>query len=56
MLKPHLWINHNFYKGELDFKNEKDWIKWETEYENYILNFAKIAQSEKMELFVLELS
>lgn len=51
MLKPHLWINHNFYTGELDFKNEKDWIKWETEYENYILNFAKIAQSEKMELF-----
>lgn len=51
MLKPHLWINHNSYTGELDFKNEKDWRKWEAEYEKYILNFARIAQSEKMELF-----
>lgn len=51
MLKPHLWINHNSYTGELDFKNETEWKKWEAEYEKYILNFARIAQSEKMELF-----
>jgi hypothetical protein len=51
MLKPHLWINHNTYTGDLNFKTEKDWTKWENEYEQYILNFAKIAQAEKIELF-----
>ncbi len=53
MLKPHLWINHNSYTGDLDFKNIKEWEKWEVEYEKYILHFAKIAQSEKIELFCL---
>lgn len=51
MLKLHLWANHNFYTGNINFTNEDDWIKWEKEYENYIINFAKIAESEKMELF-----
>jgi hypothetical protein len=23
MLKPHLWVNHNFYTGDLDFSTEK---------------------------------
>ncbi|NRS90601.1 hypothetical protein HNQ02_003547 [Flavobacterium sp. 7E] len=51
MLKPHLWVNHNFYTGNLDFATDKEWVKWETEYENYILNFAALAQKEKMPLF-----
>ncbi|MFC6268706.1 glycoside hydrolase family 113 [Frigoriflavimonas asaccharolytica] len=51
MLKPHLWINHNTFTGFLDFNTEKDWQKWEAEYEKYILNFAQIAQTEKVEIF-----
>lgn len=51
MLKPHLWINHQTFTGHLNFETEKDWQRWETEYENYILNFAKIAESEKVDIF-----
>lgn len=51
MLKPHLWINHGFYTGDLTFSTEKKWINWETDYEKYILYFAKLAQKEKIELF-----
>lgn len=51
MLKPHLWVNHNFYTGNLDFATVKEWEHWEDEYEKYILDFALLAQQEKIELF-----
>jgi hypothetical protein len=51
MLKPHLWVNHNFYTGILDFSTDAEWTKWENEYERYILDFAQLAQDEKIELF-----
>jgi hypothetical protein len=51
MLKPHLWVNHNFYTGDLDFSTEKEWELWESDYEKYILDFAKLAEEEKIELF-----
>lgn len=51
MLKPHLWINRGFYTGHLDFSSAAEWKKWEADYEKYILDFAKLAQEEKIELF-----
>lgn len=51
MLKPHLWVNHNFYTGNLDFASDLDWQKWETDYEEYILIYAELAQKEQIELF-----
>ncbi|SHM62235.1 glycoside hydrolase family 113 [Flavobacterium xanthum] len=51
MLKPHLWVNHNFYTGNLDFATDSEWKKWEADYEKYILDFAQLAQQEKIELF-----
>jgi hypothetical protein len=51
MLKPHLWVNHNFYTGDLDFSTEKEWENWESDYEKYILDFAKLAEEQKIELF-----
>jgi hypothetical protein len=50
MLKPHLWANHGFYTGDLDFQvmpNEEMGIN----YEKYILDFAQLAQNENIELF-----
>ena len=51
MLKPHLWINHQFYTGNLDFVTIAEWENWEADYEKYILEFAHIAQDEKVDLF-----
>lgn len=51
MLKPHLWVNHGFYTGNLDFSTVAEWENWERDYEKYILDFAQLAQKEKIELF-----
>ena len=51
MLKPHLWVNHGFYTGNLDFLTDAEWENWEKDYEKYILDFAQLAQNEKIELF-----
>jgi hypothetical protein len=51
MLKPHLWVNHDFYTGDLNFSTEKEWEHWEADYEKYILDFAKLAEEEKIDLF-----
>jgi hypothetical protein len=51
MLKPHLWANHGFYTGDLDFTTDAEWKKWESNYEKYILDFAQLAQNENIELF-----
>lgn len=51
MLKPHLWLNHGFYTGDLDFSTDIEWQKWESDYEKYILDFAHIAQQENIDVF-----
>jgi hypothetical protein len=28
MLKPHLWVNHGFYTGNLNFETDAEWTKW----------------------------
>tara|TARA_R110000868_G_scaffold81946_2_gene231726 strand:+ start:37499 stop:38521 length:1023 start_codon:yes stop_codon:yes gene_type:complete len=53
MLKPHLWISHNIYSGDLDFETENEWKKWENDYENYILSMATIDQDKKIALFCI---
>ncbi|MBT8233259.1 MAG: hypothetical protein HKO66_00975 [Saprospiraceae bacterium] len=49
MLKPQLWM-HGSWVGDLSFDNEKDWESWETDYTDYILTFAKIAESQGVEM------
>lgn len=51
MLKPHLWIKNGLYTGNLDFATEKEWEKWEENYEKYIIEFAELAQKENVALF-----
>ena len=52
LLKPHVWM-HGSWIGELDFDNEDDWKKWESDYTDYILTYAKIADSLKVEVFCI---
>ena len=53
MLKPHLWIGRGFYTGAFTLPTEKEWKIWEESYQNYILHFAKIADSMKAEIFCI---
>jgi hypothetical protein len=37
MLKPHLWANHGFYTGDLDFSSDAEWKKWESNYSIFLI-------------------
>ena len=52
MLKPQVWVGGGWVGG-LDFATYAEWEKWEKEYENYILSFAKIADSTHVELLCI---
>ena len=52
MLKPQIWIRNGF-TGNIKQKSEKEWKHFEENYENFILFYAKIAQSSKADLFCI---
>ena len=51
MLKPHLWIKHGSFTGDVKFDSAEDWEIWEEDYLNYILKYAKLAEQESVEMF-----
>lgn len=57
MLKPHVWISHGMYTGDFEpvigQVDETAWKELEKSYGNYILDFARIAEKQKVELFCI---
>jgi hypothetical protein len=53
MLKPHLWIGHGTYTGAFTLTTEKEWQVWENSYQKYMLHFAAVAESMKVEIFCI---
>lgn len=53
MLKPHIWISHGNYTGDFMLEGEVDWQKFEKSYKKYILEFASIAEDQKVEMFCI---
>jgi hypothetical protein len=51
-LKPQLWIGNSF-TGAFQLDNDADWQLWENNYSNYILHFAKLADSLKIPMFCI---
>ncbi len=52
MLKPQVYIPGS-WPGDLDFKQDDKWGKWETDYEYYLLTMAKIADSMRVEMLCI---
>jgi len=50
LLKPQVWMR-NSWVGSYKLENESDWLKWERDYESYILTFAKIAATKNVDVF-----
>jgi hypothetical protein len=53
MLKPHLWIGRGNYTGAFTLSTEQDWLLWENSFREYILLFASVADSMKVEIFCI---
>lgn len=53
MLKPQLWVWHGKFTGNIKMNSEEDWKILENTYENFILDFAKLAQKNNVEIFCI---
>ncbi len=52
LLKPHVWMR-GVFTGDFHAGTEEDWKDFEKEYSNYILTFAKLADSMKVGAFCI---
>ncbi len=52
MLKPQLWT-HNQWIGDLDFESDEEWNAFHDSYSEFILNWAKIADSMNVDIFCI---
>ena len=53
MLKPQVWMRNGAYTGKFTTSSESEWELFEANYRNYILEFANLADSMKVELFCI---
>jgi hypothetical protein len=52
-LKPHLWIRHGEWQGDLKWANDAAWQEWFASYRRFILRYAGLAERDHYDLFVL---
>lgn len=53
MVKPQIWIWRGEYTGYLKMENEEDWKKFEDSYRSFILDFAKLAEEENVDMYCI---
>ncbi len=51
MLKPHVWVSGKGWPGDFALSGEKAWQQWESDYKEYILQFARLAEKKNVALF-----
>lgn len=53
MIKPQIWVWRGEFTGLLKMASEEDWLELENSYSNFIIEFAKVAEAEKVEIFCI---
>ena len=53
MLKPHLWVGGQGWAGDLEFDNENLWSVFEDDYQKYLMVYANLADSLKVEMLCI---
>ncbi|MGB5370818.1 MAG: glycoside hydrolase TIM-barrel-like domain-containing protein, partial [Flavobacteriaceae bacterium] len=53
MLKPQIWIWRGSFTGHLSMKSEEEWKALEASYNQFILNYAKLAQETNTDIFCI---
>ncbi|MCH2231522.1 MAG: glycoside hydrolase [Crocinitomicaceae bacterium] len=53
MLKPQIWVGRGVFTGFIEMNNEDDWLVFEEKYQEFILEFAKMAEEEQVEMICL---
>ena len=53
MLKPHVWVRGQGWAGDFQLQTNAQWDEWGKSYSEYILTYAKIADSLNVEMFCI---
>lgn len=53
MLKPQIWVWRGEFTGNIKMKSEDDWKVLEDSYALFILDYARLAQDTKVEIFCI---
>ncbi len=53
MIKPQIWVWRGEFTGLLKMASEEDWLELEDYYSNFIIDFAKVAEAENVEIFCI---
>jgi hypothetical protein len=53
LLKPHLWVRHGAWQGDIAMASDEDWKAWFASYEDFILHYARLAQDSGFEAFAV---
>ena len=51
LYKPHIWVSHDSWPGDVVMKSEQDWALWWERYRRYVLHHAVLAGWARAELF-----
>jgi len=53
LLKPHLWVHHGDWSGDIAMATPEDWARWFASYEAFIVHYAKLAESSRIEALAI---
>ncbi len=53
MIKPHIWLRNGEFTGDFKASTERDWVKFESTYRDYILLYARVAEENNIETFCI---
>jgi hypothetical protein len=53
LLKPHLWVRHGDWPGDVRMTSEGDWARWFASYESFLLHHARLAESNGFEALAI---
>jgi hypothetical protein len=49
LLKPHVWVRHGAWQGDIAMTTDADWERWFASYEAFILHYAALAEANGFE-------
>jgi len=53
LLKPHLWVRHGEWPGDIVMATDDGWKQWFASYESFILHYARLAEANGFEALAI---
>lgn len=53
ILKPQIWLQGGAWTADIDFAREADWTIWESQYREYLMHTARLAEAIGAELLIV---